>query len=137
MSRGNFPGASVSEAQRLVWWARQCARTQTAFAVQVGVPIAYMRHVLRGRQRISRDVAERIHEATGVSLEWLLRGTGTPWGLTTPTTTPAPEPPEVEVVVRPGFWCGACNERVPEGAEQCPHCYARLIWPAKDEGAGK
>jgi len=48
--------------------------SQAALARRLGTSPQFINNVLRGRKKISRDLAESLHRAFGYRLEWLLMG---------------------------------------------------------------
>lgn len=117
-----------SEASRLSWLIREQRLSQTVFAQEVGATVQTLSNVLAGRRRISRDLAERVADRFGVSLDWLLRGSGPPRpDMETTTTTQLSAP--VFPVVRPPARCSGCGQEIRPGDQVCPRCHGRLEWP--------
>jgi hypothetical protein len=102
------------------------AHSQREFAEQVGCSASYVTEVLRGRSAMGWDLVKRINARYGFSLDWILSGEGSPWGMSTTTTTEGPVVQEAEVVMKP--CCGECGSRASPGMAWCMSCGARLKW---------
>lgn len=120
---------------RIRWLLRQFKLSQTELAQRLGYGgPAYVSNIVNAHKGISRPCAERINEAFGIDLTWLLTGQGSPWGRG-PTTTEGPRE-LVRVIVAPERWyCGNCGHELHDPEEQtCEECGSYLDWP---EGMGR
>jgi transcriptional regulator with XRE-family HTH domain len=118
------------EALRILWLLRSRNYTQRQSAQALGVSEQLISDVVRARSRLSRDLAETMAQHFGVSLDWLLLGTGAPFPLDmeAPTTTTLPGERTARVRRFPPR-CEACSQEVREGDKFCPGCHASLLWP--------
>lgn len=124
---------SEKDSERLATLLSLLGKSQAEFSRDIGRSVQYVNDIARGRSGISRELAERIHEAYGVSIAWLLMGQGAalPTTSSSSSTNTSTTTPKARVIERPSFYCGECNRLVPKQAQACPHCGARLVWPGE------
>jgi len=121
-----------TDARRLTWLIRNLGRTQRGFAREVGASRQVINNVVHGRASLSRALADAIADRYGVSLDWLLRGTGEPFPDMATTTTTEPGQ-RTALVLRFPPRCADCGQELREGDEFCPGCQARLEWPPETD----
>lgn len=72
MTDGGRSNADI--AKRIVALREALGHNQSAFAALVGISQPAMNNYERGLRRPDLDVAVRIHQRTGVTLDWLYMG---------------------------------------------------------------
>ncbi len=88
---------ALADWRRIEWIIRMTGRTVNSFTEHIGLPEAEVLYrIQRGRNRISRDLAERIHNHYPmVNKQWILWGRGPKqnegFRLGPPAETPATE----------------------------------------------
>jgi transcriptional regulator with XRE-family HTH domain len=125
----SYPESPAGQGERLVQIIKVQGLSQAAFARQLGYTPQHINQIVHGKERISRECAERIAREYAVNIHWLLTGEGEMWSMV-PSSPPEEEPPSAEVIVVPAsYYCGRCRRSVEPGRDRCAFCEVKLVWP--------
>ncbi len=132
-------------ALRLTEALRQIPLTQRQIAERLRLSEGHLSAIKNGRRPLTEKVARDFEEQFGVRARWLLEGEE-PYRRVGKDLRPvfsddalmhtaegvevfsSRRLPNAKVVTRTAYYCGECNERIPEAVAVCPHCGSILEW---------